>query len=193
MDDFNRDSAYPDHPEPEWESAPPVGDSHLLIALFPDPAVQAAIEAHRKDWLWPEGRHFPRGPRMHLTLHCFGDQTQPVEKRLRDALARVPVQPMELMLDRSRTWNNHIAVVQPAEHPGLRALYKHISHAVQQAGILTDTPKFTPHITIARKATGAAYPMHMLPIPWRVKKFLLVRSFTGASFRHEVLASYEAK
>ncbi|WP_257214750.1 2'-5' RNA ligase family protein [Variovorax sp. 54] len=130
---------------------------------------------------------------MHLTLHCFGDQTQPVEKRLRDALARVPVQPMELMLDRSCTWNNHIAVVQPAEHAGLHALYKHISHAVQQAGILTGTPKFTPHITIARKAASAAYPRHMPPIPWCVKKFLLVRSFTGASFRHEVLASYEAQ
>lgn len=192
MDDFTRDSAYPDHPAPEWEPAPPASKSHLLIALFPDAAVQAAIEAHRKGWLWPEGHYFPRNDRMHLTLHCLADQTSPVEQRLREVLAQIPVQPMELVLDSSRTWD-HIAVVQPAEHAGLRALQQHIGHAVRQLGIPTDRRRFTPHITIAREAASAAYPMRMPPIIWRATKFLLIRSFTKPFFKHEVLASYEAK
>ena len=193
MDDFNRGDVFPNDPEPNWDSSSFERQRHLLIALFPEPDVQAAIEMHRKDWIWPKGHYFPRGPRLHLTLHCFGDQPKAVEKRLREALAQVRVQPMNLVLDSSRTWRNDIAVLQPAEHGVLRALHADIGRAVQKAGIVTETPTFTPHITIARRTEGAAYPMSLPPIPWRVRKFLLVRSFTAHPVEHKVLGTYEAE
>jgi 2'-5' RNA ligase len=192
MDDFNRGDVFPNDPEPDWDSPSFERQRHLLIALFPEPDVQAAIEAHRKDWIWPKGHYFPRGPRLHLTLHCFGDQPKAVEKRLCEALAQVRVQPMDLVLDSSRTWRNDIAVLQPAEHSALRTLHADIGRAVQRAGIVTETPTFTPHITIARRTEGAAYPMSLPPIPWRVRKFLLVRSFTSHPVEHQVLATCEA-
>ncbi|MBJ2154983.1 2'-5' RNA ligase family protein [Variovorax sp. IB41] len=192
MDDFNRGDDFPDEPEPEWDSPSFERRRHLLIALFPDRNVQAAIEKHREDWIWPKGHYFPSSERMHLTLHCFADQPPAMEKRLRDALAQVPMQAMNLVLDNSRTWRSKIAVVRPAEHEGLKALYTNISRAVQKAGIVTETPTFTPHITIARRTEGAAYPMSLQPIPWRVRKFLLVRSFTSHPVEHQVLATYEA-
>jgi 2'-5' RNA ligase len=192
MDDFNRGDDFPDEPEPEWDSPSFVRQRHLLIALFPERDVQSAIEKHREDWIWPKGHYFPRGSRMHLTLHCFADQPPAVEKRLREALAQVRVQAMHLVLDSSRTWRNKIAVVRPAKHEGLRVLYTNISRAVQKAGIVTETPTFTPHITIARRTEGAAYPMSLPPIPWRVRKVLLVRSFTSHPVEHQVLATYEA-
>jgi 2'-5' RNA ligase len=34
--------------------------------------------------------------------------------------------------------------------------------------------------------------MSLPPIPWRVRKFLLVRSFTSHPVEHQVLATYEA-
>lgn len=192
MDDFNPGGIFPIELEPDWESEPYERQRHLLIALFPDPTVQAAIEKHRKDWIWPKGHYFPRSPRLHLTLHCFADQPQAVEKRLREALAQVRVQPMDLVMDSSRTWRNDIAVLQPAEHGALRTLHADISRAVRNVGISTETPTFTPHITIARRTEGAAYPMRLPPIPWRVRKFLLVRSFTSHPVKHQVLGSYEA-
>ncbi|MDH6166290.1 2'-5' RNA ligase [Variovorax boronicumulans] len=192
MDDFNRGDVFPNDPEPDWESPSFERQRHLLIALFPEPEVQTAIEAHRKDWIWPKGHYFPRGPRLHLTLHCFGDQPKAVEKQLCEALAQVRVQPMNLVLDSSRTWRNDIAVLQPAEHGALRTLHADIGRAVQKAGIVTETPTFTPHITIARRTEGAAYPMSLPPIPWRVRKFLLVRSFTSHPVEHQVLGTYEA-
>ena len=192
MDDFNLGDDFPDEPEPEWDSPSFERKRQLLIALFPEPDVQTAIEKHREDWIWPKGHYFPRSPRMHLTLHCFADQPLAVEKRLREALAQVPVQVMNLVLDSSRTWRNKIAVVRPAEHEGLRALYTNIGRAVRKLGIVTETPTFTPHITIARRTEGAAYPMSLPPIPWRVRKFLLVRSFTAHPVEHKVLGTYEA-
>ncbi|MCY1530828.1 RNA 2',3'-cyclic phosphodiesterase [compost metagenome] len=192
MDDFHRGDAFANGPEPDWDSPAFERQRHLLIALFPEPDVQAAIEAHRKEWIWPKGHYFPRSPRLHLTLHCFGDQPKEVEKRLLEALAQVRVRPMSLVLDSSRTWRNDIAVLQPAEHGALRTLHADIGRAVQKAGIVTETPTFTPHITIARRTEGAAYPMRLPPIPWRVRKFLLVRSFTSHPVEHKVLATYEA-
>lgn len=192
MDDFNFGDDFPDEREPDWDSPSFERKRHLLIALFPEHDVQAAIEKHREDWIWPKGHYFPNSKRMHLTLHCCAAQPPAIEKRLREALAQVPVQAMNLVLDSSRTWGNKIAVVRPAEHEGLRALYTNISRAVQKVGIATKTPTFTPHITIARRTEGAAYPMSLPPIPWRVRKFLLVRSFTSHPVEHQVLGTYEA-
>jgi 2'-5' RNA ligase len=190
MDDFTRGSTSPNDPEPDWESAHPETHRHLLIALFPGIDVQTAIEKHREDWNWPKSHYFPASSRLHLTLHCFEDQRQEVIDRLDEALAQVPMQSMALNLNHSRTWRNDLAVIQPAEHTGLHVLHMNIVRAVRQAGIIAHVPKFTPHITIARRTTGAAYPRSLQPIPWTVSKFLLVRSFTSHPVRHEVLRSY---
>lgn len=190
MDDFTRENGPLNEPELHWGSTPSQASTHLLIALFPDRAVQRAIEEHRKDWIWPQAHYFPRSSRLHLTLHCFADQPASVETRLREALATVPMRQLSLVLASSRPWKNDISVVQPAEHEGLRTLREDIVRAVAQAGIVTRPEKFTPHITIARKTTGALYPRHLPPIQWAVKSFQLVRSCTSHPVHHEVLASY---
>jgi 2'-5' RNA ligase len=110
--------------------------------------VQAAIEAHRKDWIWPKGHYFPRGPRLHLTLHCFGDQPKAVEKRLCERSPRFEVQPMNLVLDFTHMAQRHRGA---AARRARRAAHPAESRAVQKAGIVTETPTFTPHITIARR------------------------------------------
>lgn len=189
MDDFTRGNDLPDDPEPDWDAPPSHPHRHLLIALFPDAAVQHAIEEHRKNWLWTQSSYFPPSARLHLTLHCVEDQGDAVVKRLHQALSEVPVQPLELVLNSSRTWDNDLAVMQPAEHEGLRALHGRISRAVAQTGIAAGRVRFMPHITIARRTTGAAYPRNLLSIPWTTRNFLLVRSHTSHPVRHEVLAS----
>lgn len=190
MDDFTRDNSSPNDPEPEWDAEHPEANRHLLIALFPSTDVQVAIEKHREAWIWPKGHYFPASPRLHLTLHSFADQSQEAIRRLDEALSRVPMQSMALKLATSRTWNNNISVIQPEEHTGLQVLRSNIVRAVQQAGISAHQSKFTPHITMARRTTGALYPRSLQPIPWTVKKFFLVRSFTSHPVRHEVLGSY---
>lgn len=41
----------------------------LFIGLLADPPLQARIEAHRREWRWPEGASPTREGRYHLTLH----------------------------------------------------------------------------------------------------------------------------
>lgn len=193
MDDFTRDNSFPSDPEPNWNSAHREEVKHLLIALFPDRSVQSGIERQRKDWLWPRGSHRPPGPRLHLTLHCFEDQNHAVEMRLRNALEEVSMQPLDLVLSSSCTWRNDVSVIQPTEHEGLRALRRDIVFAVQRAGIKVRAPKFTPHVTIARHAEGAARPPHPAPIRWTAQSFALVRSYMAPWVRHEVLGIYRAR
>jgi len=88
--------------------------NRLLVGLFPTTQVQAEIEAHRKDWLWPKGCSFPPVERMHLTLQYLDDQQGHAEQCLRTALAAVSMQPLQLTLDSSCTWANDVSVVQPS-------------------------------------------------------------------------------
>lgn len=174
-------------------AALPAQPPPLLIALFPDPAVQAAIEAHRTDWWWPRGHRCPPAHRLHLTLLCLETQDDALEVRLGDALATVPMQPFELALDTSCTWRNDVSVLQPAEHPCLRALHDEVLRAARGAGLVVPRPGWVPHITIARQSECAARPPRFAPIRWQVREFRLVRSHRGPVFRHELLARYPAR
>lgn len=166
---------------------------HLLIALFPDPPVQAAIDAHRAQWLWPRGHYLPRLHRLHLTLLDLVEeevQDSTTTERLRDALSQVRMQPFDLALDSSRTWTNNISVVQPAEHEALRALHEGVLRAVRCIGLAATHPAWNPHVTIARDSERAARPPSLAPIRWRVRQFRLVRSHRTAPYAHEPLAAY---
>lgn len=177
----------------EWGDPPPREQPHLLIALFPDGGVRRAIERHRDDWLWPAGHRFPPGAHLHLTLHCLPDLPLEDTMHLRDALSRVRMERLDLVLDSSCTWKNDISVVLPAEHEKLRALRSDIAGALRRAGFETDRKKtWTPHVTIARKTAGAARPPHLAPIRWISTDFVLVRTHPAPRAWHEVLASYSA-
>jgi len=160
----------------------------LFVGLFPDAAVQAAIDAHRRDWWWPRGHRLTRPARMHLTLHFLGDVDAAGAQRVREALADVHLPPLDLVLDRSCTWKNDIAVVQPAPHAGLDALHAAVVEAVRRAGLPVRDERFAPHLTIARQARGAARPPQMAPVPWRVDAFVLVASRLAPPVRYEALA-----
>jgi 2'-5' RNA ligase len=174
-------------------AAPAAQQPPLLIALFPDATVQAAIQAHRADWWWPRGHRCPPAHRLHLTLLCLDAQDDAIEARLREALAKVPMHPFELALDTSCTWRNDVSVVQPAEHPGLRGLHDEVLRAAREAGLALPPSGWVPHITIARQSEGAARPPRLAPIGWKVREFRLVRSHRGPVFRHELLARYPAR
>lgn len=166
--------------------------NRLLVGLFPTTQVQAEIEAHRKDWLWPKGCSFPPVERMHLTLQYLDDQQGHAEQCLRTALAAVSMQPLQLTLDGSCTWANDVSVVQPSEHEGLRRLQHDISRALVQAGFALRVGErgWTPHITIARNSGQAAAPRSLKPIRWTATEFRLVRSHFTYPFRHEPLGAY---
>lgn len=149
----------------------------LFIGLLPGRQIQAAIQRHCRDWQWPQDVQTTRFGRYHLTLHPLGMVGLAPEQRLRKALRDVAVEPLELELRRPQGWRNHVAVLLPAEHDGLRALHRRLGHAVSAAG-LEPTPEkhFKPHVTLAHAAAGAPPPHSTQPIRWRVDEFVLIWS-----------------
>lgn len=194
MDDSTSGNEHSGAPGYEGDDPPPEAERHLLIALFPDRGVQLAIEKHREDWLWPKGHRFPSSARLHLTLNSLPDTSDEESLAcLRTALAEVRMEPLQLTLASSCTWKNDISVVLLDEHDKLRALRSDIAHAVKHAGYETRRAEWTPHITIARHARGAARPPSLDPVLWTSTHFALVRSHPWPYVRHEVLTSYRAR
>lgn len=179
MQAIPRKAMAPQHPGPEPE---------LYVWLAPDTAVQAAIDAHRRQWLWPRESHLPKAHRLHLTLCLLGTRSDAEVEDIGKALAGVRAGSFDLVLDWSGVWSrNGVAVICPGEHPGLTRLHRAIDRAMSP---WARPAAWKPHVTIARRAQGADAPP-LTPIRWQVREFLFVRSWLPPHAPwHEVLRRY---
>lgn len=171
-------------------NALPEPTRRLFIGLFPDAAVRAAIEAHRKTWSWPAGVRLTNAARIHMTLHFLGDVERSRESLLARRLADVRMRPMTLLLGTPEAWRNPIAVLMPGPHEGLRVLREDIVRQVESAGFVVPPEHWVPHLTLARRTRGAVPPAGMAPIAWPVTEFVLVCSHTASPSRYEFIARY---
>jgi RNA 2',3'-cyclic 3'-phosphodiesterase len=166
----------------------------LFIALMPDKKVQGAIARHCREWTWPEGARATPFGHYHLTLHFLGDVGLAPEQRLRKALRKVTVEPLEIELCIAQVAFKSIAVLAPAPHDGLRSLHQRIAAVMPAAGLMPSPQEFKPHLTLARKAAGATPPAKVKPIAWRVSEFALVWSVLwpqAKPSRYEVVEQFE--
>jgi RNA 2',3'-cyclic 3'-phosphodiesterase len=152
--------------------APP---RRLFLGLLPPRDVQLQVHRHAATWDWPRGARPMRFGRYHLTLHFLGDVALAPERRLRAALRAVAMEPLDLVLEQPAVWRQGVAVLQPGEHPGLRALRRRVVDCVRHAG-LPAVGAFTPHVTLARDAFGAVPPRAVAGIHWPVRGYVLVWS-----------------
>ncbi len=168
----------------------------LFIALMPDRALQAQLQRHCAAWDWPDDAKLVPFTRYHLTLYFIGEVSLATEQLLRQSLREVPMHPLQLDLCGPELWPNQVAVLRPAEKPGLRALHARIAHAVVDAGLEPELRGYKPHLTLARNAGGAHAPARSEPIAWPAREFALVWSVTpsaGKPARYEVLEWFGAR
>ncbi|MDB5871566.1 MAG: hypothetical protein JWQ07_1008 [Ramlibacter sp.] len=148
----------------------------LFIGLIPERPIQLQIQRHCREWAWPTDARPERFGRYHITLHFLGDVGLGPEHLLRRALRKVAVEPLELELCVPEVWRNNVAVLRPANHDGLQALYDRIALVLPATGLQPSQPQFKPHVTLARNAGQATPPAATKPIRWRVNEFVLVWS-----------------
>jgi 2'-5' RNA ligase len=172
--------------------APPPRPSprvRLFIALWPPPAVRAALAARRDAIDWPAGAAPVSDERLHLTLHFLG--ALPIE-RLTDlvpALA-VPWQPFELRLGDALRWPRGLLVL-PAQPPApaLLALHRALAARLTGLGLAVESRPYRPHVTVARRADDARLPPPSGDaLRWRPGGHVLVRSDPVSGY--QVLARY---
>jgi 2'-5' RNA ligase len=159
----------------------------LFTALWPSPAVRAALAARRDAIGWPPGAAPIGDGQLHLTLHFIGAFPAARLAELVDAL-QVPVRPFALRLGPALAWPHGLVVLQPHVVPdALLELHAQGAAALSRLGVTLEPRPYRPHVTLARRAAGARLPDEAPPRAWRVGGHALVWSDGG---RYRVLARY---
>ncbi|HOW48477.1 MAG TPA: RNA 2',3'-cyclic phosphodiesterase [Rubrivivax sp.] len=168
-------------------NAPGARSQRLFLALWPGARVRAALARRRDRFSWPTGAAPVPDERLHLTLHFIGEVAAARVPALADAL-RAPAPRFELVLDSVAVWRGGLAVLRPSTLPDeLLALHAALGAALHAAGLPVETRPFRPHVTLARRAAGAAHAGAAPPVHWPVAGYALVRSHLGMQPAYEPL------
>jgi len=163
--------------QPPSSSAPAV---RLFLALWPDDAVRAQLRARREAWTWPRGATPVHTAKLHLTLHFIGNVAAERLPALADGFA-LPFTPFTLRFGHAELWHNGIAVLSPHEEPqGLLDLHARLAGVMPGLGLQPEQRRYRPHVTMARRAAGAAVPQEGPEIVWEVDRYALVESRPGS-------------
>ncbi len=149
----------------------------LFVAVWPDAAVREALAAWQRSWRLPRGAALVPTERLHLTLHFLGE-VAPAQLPALAAGLRVGFEPFELRFGRGEVWPRGTVVLRPAATPpALAALHGRLAAALAALALPVDPRPFQPHVTLARRATGAAALPGAAGFDWRADAgFVLVRS-----------------
>ena len=162
--------------------------TRLFLALWPDPALRHLLAGRRDAWTWPKGAAPVHADKLHVTLHFLGSLPSERLPELLDGVA-VPFEPFRLDLTHAALWHNGIAVLEPSlTPPGLAALHGRLSDALLALGLQPEARRYRPHVTMARRATGATVPADGPPVLWDVRSYALVESKNGV---YTVLREYD--
>lgn len=150
----------------------------LFFALWPDKTVRGALAAYSRE-LQRECRGKRVPPQnLHATLAFLGNT--PVEKldAIRAAAASVTVPAIDLRIDRPGYWQHNTIAwagceAVPAE---LLCVADELRAALVSAAVKFDAKAFVPHVSLLRKANRPQRFPPLVPIAWRVRSFVLVRS-----------------
>lgn len=150
--------------------------ARLFFALWPDQAVRRQLAAHR-----PEAGQPVAAENLHLTLVFLGSVDGEQQLLLTEAAATVVAPPLQLQLVRLEHWRRpQITWLGLAtEPPGLLSLHQQLKAAAQSVGLEIEERRYSPHVTLARKAP-AVMAAPIAPIEWLVTDFCLVESVTQA-------------
>jgi RNA 2',3'-cyclic 3'-phosphodiesterase len=164
-------------------SPPPAPSTlRLFIGLWPDASVRDTVQARADAWSWPAAARRTRTERLHITLHFLGAVAADRIDAVKDGL-RMQWQGCELVLDRATVWPGGIAVLEAGHVPAaLAELHQALAGKLRALGLPVEERPLRPHVTLARKASGAQPPPGFVPVHWRAgPRVLLVQSLPGGT------------
>lgn len=163
----------------------------LFFALQPDDSVatqlmQAARRA-KAAGLFADARP---AHTHHLTLHFLGAYSEfppALVREAKAAAASTRCAPFEFTLDRIESFGRAekapcVLLTSEADDAPLRGLHDVLGAMLRAAGIgrCLERRQFAPHVTLAYARPGSA-PLHVEPIIWPVREFVLLESLVGRS------------
>ena len=156
--------------------------ARLFFALWPEPAVQAALAEIGRQLQRRLGGKPTRQESIHLTLAFLGDVVLERMDDVRAAAGRAAFEAFAFTVDAAGCWNhNGVAWVGPSVIPQpLLRLVGSLADALLDAGFRVDGRPYAAHVTVVRKARCKSIDLAIAPVQWRVKEFVLVRSELNA-------------
>ena len=149
----------------------------LFLAIkLSKPMKDALINAQNELYERGVRGSFTSEENLHLTLAFIGEY--PAPEPVLEALAEVSFAPFALCLEgMGRFGDLWWAGVRPS--PPLTALARRIRHALAEGGIPFDRKRFSPHITLLRKARGEMPGAEIGEAAMTVETVSLMRSDRG--------------
>lgn len=134
--------------------------------------IQAALRAARVSG------NYTKIENLHLTLAFIGEY--PDAERVLEALSAVTFAPFPLRLEGMGCFGDLWWAGMQASAP-LAALARKVRHALAEHGVPYDRKRFSPHITLLRKARGQVPGVEIAPAAMTVDAVSLLRSDRGKS------------
>lgn len=123
----------------------------LFIAIQFDENIIDALTDFQEDMRWQGvNGNYTRRENLHLTLAFIGDYGNPDE--VLDAMEQVDFHPFEICLEGVGRFSE-LFWAGIGENPELMAYVKRLRRELSARGIPFDRKKFSPHITLIRKAS----------------------------------------
>jgi len=151
----------------------------LFFALWPSKALREEI-VQAYDGL---GKQSKQGRRvrisnLHMTLHFLGNIALDRVDCFIEQARQVKSAPFELELTHIGHFKKaRVAWLGCATRPQrLMQLHRRLAEQIRLCGYSAEERRYTPHVTMARKARGPAEPVDIEPISWSVDRFVLVKS-----------------
>jgi 2'-5' RNA ligase len=172
------------------ETPPPPETARLFLALWPTPRVRAELVGWQDAYRWPGTSSVIAPGRLHLTLHFIGAVPRIRIDALMSCLS-VPAEAFELQFGQPEIWPSGIAVLEPIARPeGLLRLHVRLADALSRCSLPTDSRPFRPHVTLARRAHGAARFGQAPSLRWRPQGYALVESQRALEGGYAVLRRF---
>ena len=151
----------------------------LFIAIALSEQMKAALVKARSGMYdrGVRGNYTPE-ENLHLTLAFIGEYPGP--EPVLEALSAVSFSPFELQLDGFGCFGD-LWWAGMRESAPLIALARKVRHALAESGIPYDRKRFSPHVTLLRKARGSVPGIDIERASMAVDSFSLMRSDRGKS------------
>ena len=149
----------------------------LFIAILLSPEICGALSDVQK-LLIRRGvqGNYVNMENLHLTLAFIGDYPDP--ESVLETMSTIPFEPFLLMPEGIGCFGNlWWAGIQNSK--ALEAYVRRLRHALSEAGIPFDKKRFSPHITLIRKANGKLPGIHIPKTEMLVERISLMRSDRG--------------
>ena len=149
----------------------------LFIAIHLSEPMKEALTAVQKTMYGCGIRgNYGSKDNLHLTLAFIGDYPDP--ERVLDALASVSFFPFPITLEGLGAFGD-LWWAGLRETPALTAVVRRIRRALAEHGIPFDKKRFSPHITLLRRARGEMPGIAVEPCSMEVEAISLLRSDRG--------------